>query len=415
MWKVISCSLSPNTEADDVLEAIRVLLRPWIWRRGHSLLKVKKWFSQRYGTKHVILTNSGRSALFLLLKAFGITKGDEVIVQAFTCVAVPNSVIWSGATPVYADIDDRYNLDPKDLEKKITPRTRAVIVQHTLGFSAQIASIVKICTEHNILLLEDCAHSLGVTIGGKHAGTFGDAAIFSFGRDKVLSSVFGGAAIIQEKHENVARNLEDLAGRLEYPARTWIFRQLIHPISFAVILPFYTIGAGKVLLVALQKLSLLSFPVYPEEKRGHKPDVFPERYPNGLASLLLRQLKKLDRYKRTREETARWYQTQLNGLSSYTFPDVVQGDVPLRFPLMHAHPERIQKFARRRGILLGNWYHNTIDPRGVVFAAVSYTPGSCPIAETAAGQVLNLPTLLSSSKAMKVIRVLKHGVASQPV
>ena len=120
-----------------------------------------------------------------------IGEGDEVLVQAFTCVAVPNSVLWAQATPVYADIDATLNIDPIDVEKKITNRTKAIIVQHTFGIPADMDALVALAKKHNILLIEDCAHSLGATYKGKKVGTFGDAAFFSFGRDKVVSSVFG--------------------------------------------------------------------------------------------------------------------------------------------------------------------------------------------------------------------------------
>lgn len=409
MRKVISCSLSPNTETDDVLEAIRVILRPWLWRRGSAIVRIKKWFSTHYGTKHVIFTNSGRSSLFLLLKAFEIGKGDEVIVQTFTCVAVPNSVLWCGATPVYADIDERYNLDPGDLVSRITSSTRAVIVQHTFGYAAQITKIADICRKHKLILIEDCAHSMGVTVNGQQTGTFGDGAIFSFGRDKVISSVFGGAAIVPEKHSNVAKRLEELTAHLEFPARMWVFTQLLHPIAFSVILPLYRLGVGKLILVLLQKLKLLSFPVYKEEKHGSRPPVFPARYPNGLALLLLVQLKKLDRYIRTREEIAKYYEAELSKPGRYTYVIKKPGDVPLRFPVLHEHATQIRLFARKRGILLGNWYHNCIDPNGVDFHAVKFTPENYTETLNVTGDILNLPTLLSPVNAHRVVDVLVRG------
>src|SRR3989344_9394741 len=105
MRRVISASLSPNTQLDDVYRALSVLLRPWVWQKGNAVDKVGYWFTEYFGTRSVATFNSGRSAFLALLRAFRIGKGDEVIIQAFTCVAVPNSVLWAGARPVYADID----------------------------------------------------------------------------------------------------------------------------------------------------------------------------------------------------------------------------------------------------------------------------------------------------------------------
>ena len=134
-----------------------------------------------------------------MIKSFDITYGDEVIVQAFTCLAVPEVVIWCGAKPVYLDIDESLNLDIRLLEKSISSKTRIIIVQHTFGIPAKIDMIKKIAQKHNIILIEDCAHSLGAKYNSQKIGTFGDAAFFSFGRDKVISSVFGGLAFINPR------------------------------------------------------------------------------------------------------------------------------------------------------------------------------------------------------------------------
>ena len=96
--KVISASLSPNTDSDDVWLALRMIVQPWIGKRGKAHEDVEKWFIKRYPSSTIVSVNSGRSALFALLQCFDIGEGDEVLLQAFTCVAVPNSVKWTGAT-----------------------------------------------------------------------------------------------------------------------------------------------------------------------------------------------------------------------------------------------------------------------------------------------------------------------------
>ena len=131
MNRPITCALSPNTEHDDILHAVRLTLRPWRWKKGSATRDVEAWFRRYYTGSTAVSFNSGRAALMALLLAFGIGAGDEVIVQAFTCIAVPNSVSWTGAVPIYADIDPTYNLDPLDVQKKITKKTRAIVVQHT--------------------------------------------------------------------------------------------------------------------------------------------------------------------------------------------------------------------------------------------------------------------------------------------
>lgn len=407
MNRIISASLSPNTESDDVWEALCVSCTPWKWKSGDGELFVRLWFSQTFHTDTVVTFNSGRTALYALLNAYDIGKGDEVIIQAFTCVAVPNSILWAGATPVYADIDGSYNIDPLDVEKKITPKTKAIIIQHTLGIPAQIEKIVSLAKKHHVWIIEDCAHALGSVYGGARLGSFGDAAFFSFGRDKSLSSVWGGVAILHSPTLAQKKKLYAFHDKAPMPGIGWIVQQLMHPLSFAVILPLYRVGIGKALLVGLQKLRLLSYPVYPEEKRGLQPSDFPGKYPNALALLLKRQIAKLDSFAKNRTDVALRYFRELPASHIGDFPAIITGAAYLRYPMHVKNPQALTKHAKAQGILLGNWFHNVIDPKGVDFDAIGYTKGSCPNAESTAAHVVNLPTRISDDDAARVIECLK--------
>lgn len=400
--RIISASLSPNTEQDDVWRAITVLFAPWRWKKGEGVARVRAWLRSYAQTETVVLFNSGRSALLALLHAFSIGAGDEVIIQAFTCVAVPNSIRWAGAIPIYADITPSYNLDPKDIEKKITSKTKAIIVQHTFGMPADMDAIKSISRKRRLLLIEDCAHGLGATYKGKKLGAIGDAAFFSFGRDKVVSSVWGGAAVIRGSYKDEARRLKTYHDSLAMPGYFWILQQLLHPVVFSVILPLYTLGLGKILLVILQKLGLLSYPVYPEEKLGGQPVDFPSRYPNALSLILERQLRKLDRFIAEREAVALYY---MHALHHPVPPNDIKPGF-LRYPILVAKPDRIMSEAKTAGILLGNWYRDVIAPHGVDMSVAGYTTGSCPAAEKAAMRIINLPTRISLSDARRVLEIV---------
>ncbi|MBI4136547.1 aminotransferase class I/II-fold pyridoxal phosphate-dependent enzyme [Candidatus Roizmanbacteria bacterium] len=385
----IASSLSPNTEPDDVWIAITTLFSPWMWKKGTSTELVEDWFRDRFKTDTVYSFNSGRTALYAILKSCAIGPGDEVIVQAFTCVAVPEVVMWVGAKPLYVDIDDSYNIDPSKLEKLITKKTKAVIVQHTFGIPADIKKIRKICEKHSLILIEDCAHALGATVDGKLVGSFGDAAFFSFGRDKVVSSVFGGIAILSSKFKVQNEKLQTFHEKLSYPSFFWIKQQLLHPVMLNLfILPWYDSGIGKAVLVLFQKLKLLSFPIEKCEYTGNMPGGFLKKYPNGLAILALNQLKKLDRFNKRRISIARQY---FRGLS-LKGQSLQKGAIYLRYPLQLPSRNIIVKIARKEGILLGNWYHNVIDPADCYPLSVGYTMRSCPNAEKLADGIINLPT-----------------------
>lgn len=401
--EIITVGLSPNTESDDIKQAVRIFFTPWNWKQGDSLASVRAWFCRTFSTKYVFLFSSGRSALTALLESFGIGVGDEVILQAFTCMIVPNAVRFAGAIPRYVDIDSTANVDPKDLEQKITEKTKAIIVQHTFGTPADMDSIMNIAHKHHILVIEDCAHALGAVYKGRKVGTIGDGAIVSFGRDKVISSVFGGAAIV--KDSQIAKKLQAIEQNAPYPSLCWIVQQLCHPIASSIILPLYTSGIGKLLLVLLQKIHILSFPVSKGELSGNKPTNYMMQYPNALAYLLVKQLQKLERYASVRQRVSVYYERELKKMHIPYLENRGQS-ARLRFGIITDHQEQILLIAKQKGILLGNWYHNVVDPARSDMSKAGYRYGSCPKAELLAKKIINLPTRITQKQADTVIRII---------
>jgi dTDP-4-amino-4,6-dideoxygalactose transaminase len=405
---MIAIGLSPNTERDDVLLALSVLITPWRWIKGSALRVLEDWFRRYFRMKFAIPFDSGRSCEYAILKAVGINSGDEVLIQPFTCVAVPNSILWSGAKPVYVDIDKTGNIDASNLEKKITRKSRAIIVHHTLGIAANVEKIREIAKKHNLVLIEDCAHALGATCKGRKLGTFGDVSFFSFGRDKVVSSVFGGMVITNNKR--YAQNIRNFQRGLPFPSFHWIFAQLFHPVAFVVILPLYnTFNIGKIILVLLQKVKVLSVPVEASEKEGKRPLSYPKRFPNAQALLALNQLRKLEKFNKHRREVAKQYKEALQNLP-VTLPRDSAEDIFLRYNLETKDALSIYAFFRKKNVILGRWYCHTIDPKGVILTKVGYQQGSCPRAELFAANCLNLPTYprMTMADAHTVIRMLKE-------
>jgi dTDP-4-amino-4,6-dideoxygalactose transaminase len=139
----------------------------------------------------------GRVALGALLRALNLKAGDEVLLQAFTCLAVPSPIVGLGLRPVYLDITRRsYNLDPDQMEGRITGRTRAIIVQHTFGIPAEMAAIIALAKKHKLAVIEDCCHVLGSRYQGEDLGCIGDAAFYSYEWGKPFVIGLGGAAVV---------------------------------------------------------------------------------------------------------------------------------------------------------------------------------------------------------------------------
>lgn len=403
-------SLSPNTQPDDIRRAWGALTQPRIWSDKEIVSSVERQVSAHLDQIPAVATSSGRSALYSLLKAANIGSGDEVIVQAFTCIAVPEPVFWVGARPVYADIDvNTYNATAQEIEKHISNKTKAVIVQHTFGIPANLEAIKQVTDKHNMLLIEDCAHAFGATYHGRPVGTVGDAAIVSFGRDKTISSVFGGAVVSRNK--DLLEKVRSYQETLPLPPKSWIIQQLLHPILLDAILPVYFVaGLGKVWLITLQKLGVLSKAVRPEEREGKKPAFVNYAYSPALAYVISNQLDKLSAYTDRRRQIATRYMTAL-AHTQFELPEVPENTEPnwLRFPVRHPDAKTIIQQAKKKNIVLGDWYDAPLVPKNSKITTFQYETGSARNAETAGNQIINLPTypLITDQQVEEVITFLQ--------
>ena len=178
---------------------------------GELVKKFEHEFSTVLGVKHCIGTGNGTDSLFLILKALGIGPGDEVITPAFSCIPSAECVTLTGATVVFADVDDQYyTLDPADVERKITSKTKAVIAVHLYGQAAPLTQLQSLCNQHKIYLIEDCAQAHLTKENNKLAGTVGVASAFSFYPTKNLGA-YGDAGCITTQDDQLAEKLRRLA------------------------------------------------------------------------------------------------------------------------------------------------------------------------------------------------------------
>jgi len=400
--KPITISLSPNTEKDDIFLAFKLLFQPWKWKKGRSLEELDKKFKNYLGLKHVFSFNSLRSALLISLKGLGFEKKDEILLQSFTCNAAANPIIWSGLKPVYVDCDEKtFNIDADDLKRKITKKSRAVVVQHTFGLPADLDRISEICRQNNLILIEDCAHSLGSVYKGRKIGTFGKISLFSFSRDKVISSVYGGMVVTND--DFLAKKIEEFRKKINHPSYFWTFQQLLHPVLMNwLILPTYRI-LGKYLLIFFQWFFILSKAVHWKEKKGKKPGYFPKKLPNALAKLAVNQFEKLDKFNVHRRRIANFYAENLN------LELLNSGHIYLRFTIKNQRAHQIIKNAWKNNLLIGDWYASPVAPRDTNLEKLYYKKGSCPTSEKLSEETFNLPTHIniSEKEAQEVLAFLK--------
>lgn len=186
---------------------LEVIESGWLYRYADpsaksfqaKVLQFEEEFSRRVGVPHAVAVSSGTAALFVALAALGVGPGDEVIVPGYTFIASIGSIVYSRAVPVLAEIDESLTLDPADVEQKITPRTKAIMLVHMLGSAGRLREIHELARRHDLLLIEDCAQAFGATYQGRSVGAYGDAGTFSFNFYKTITSGDGGIVVTPDE------------------------------------------------------------------------------------------------------------------------------------------------------------------------------------------------------------------------
>lgn len=183
----------------DVLES-RSPFRWWGFGSGRppKVLAFEREYAEHIGVKHALGVTSGTTALMTAMAALEVGPGDEVILPAWTWYACYDAIILAGALPVFAEIDESFNIDPTDTEHRITPRTKVLMPVHLQGCPADMDPVLEIARKHKIRVLEDCAQSVGGRYKGKYVGSLGDVGIYSFQFNKTITSGEGGAVVTSD-------------------------------------------------------------------------------------------------------------------------------------------------------------------------------------------------------------------------
>jgi len=397
---MIFTSLSPNTERDDISLAAKLRFFPSARKiASGARSRLESTFASYLG-QPVYAFESGRTSLYAILASLDLPQGAEILLQAYTCVAVPEPVLWVGARPVYIDIGEDLTMDPADLEKKITPQSKVLIIQHTFGMPAKLDELIAIARRHNLFIIEDCAHALGAEYKNKKVGTFGDASFFSFGRDKVISSVFGGVASL--KNPLLAEKIKKLQDSYSESPLSWVKKQLNHPIIFAIAKPMYDFAdLGKYLIEICKRLGIFSKAVQKTELSGGKPTFAFHKMPDILAHLALQQFAKLERFNDHRAKLAAIYDEVLfstwAGIASRGV-EKERKSIHLRYTLFVPLPKQLMQYMKERDVLLGDWYTTGIAPNNVAYEKIGYDPKSCLRSEALALRTVNLPTNIQTSE-----------------
>lgn len=384
-------------------------------KKSSSIETYEQEFSSLIGTGFGFAFWKGRVALYAILKSLGISAGDEVILPGFTCVVVPNAVRFTGAKPVFADISpNTYNLNPSSVEKSITPRTRALIIQHTFGIPADLDSLLAISRAHDLAVIEDCAHALGSTYKGLPLGCFGDAAFFSSQWSKPYTTGLGGLAVTSD--ERLAKRLRIVSKQFIYPPRNQVIRLRA---QYGLYRSFFSprlYWQAVEILKRMSRWNLFVGSSQESELEASEPVDKEWRMSAFQARLGVGQMRGLKENVAHRHAIKEFYETYLGG-RGWDLPRTPQhsGCTFLRYPIRVANkPELLQKAAYSR-VELGSWFESTLHPIQNSLERFDYREGQCPVGERAANEVINLPVHrgVSIPEAERIVNfVCKHAVKS---
>lgn len=378
-------------DEDDVALAESWLNKRGQWYAPELAQQYEAEFASWNGSAYAAAFMGGRVALSAIIYALDLQPGDEVIIPGYTCVVVPNAFSFAGVQVLYSDIElDTFGLDASALPSKISPRTKAIMIQHLYGLVCRdYEEIITIAKQHGLFIIEDCAHSLGAAYKGRKVGNFGDAAFYSTERSKVMTTIQGGIAVTND--DTIAARINEYASRASLPDQEWIQTQL-HNVSLTYVQAKDPHRWWRSDWNSLRYNNQFLISTTQEEMRGTQPSHYGRKMPAPIAALGLNQLRKLETYNERRRHTAkRW--DQWCEENDYNKPLIMRESEPvyLRYPvLVEQEKKRDRSWARRElGVELGVWFVSNAHP-------ASREVAGCPNSDTAVRRCINFPTIIET-------------------
>jgi len=344
-----------------------------------------------------------RSAIYHTLKNIGLNKKSEVIVSWYTCVSVSNAVIQSWAKIIYSDIEKKSLwFDIVELENNINSNTKAIIVQHTFWKPSNIKKIAKLAKEKNIVLIEDCAHSLWSSVEDKKLGTFWDFSIFSTWRDKVISSVTGWFLVINNPIYNKIKS--KIEKKLILPSRSTTLQNLNYNLAWKEAYSLYDcLKIGKIVIFLSRKLKLITEILTLSEKNCWFKN-FNYKLPNSLSLLAWNQIKRLNKVIKHNQLMADYYNENIKNIKITKLfkSKKTETNNYFRYPILLKNEEdknKLYLYMKKHNILLWNtWSWINIVPLWSNIKKAKYIKWTCPIAEDLSKRILTLPNHYRISK-----------------
>ncbi len=356
-----------------------------------------------------------RSAIYYTLKIIWVDKTDEVIVSAYTCVSVVNAVIQSWAKIVYSDINkNNLWLEIDDIKSNITKKTKVIIVQHTFWKPSNIIDILIIAKRKNILVIEDCAHSLWSKIDWIKTGSFGDFAIFSTWRDKVISWVTWWILLVN--NNKYFWELDKVRKSLTMPSIWLTLKNLFYNISAYFAFKTYDFyNLWKIIIFLSRKFGLITEILTQSEKKCSFKK-FNYALPNSLAFLAWKELKKIKYYSTKRNTISEYYDEMINNnyIKIIFRKSINEKNNYYRYPILLKSEEIKNEFydyMKQNWVLVWNtWNWINIVPLWTNIINTRYISWSCIYTEDICKTILTLPNHMSVkfNDAKKIVQLINN-------
>ncbi|MBL7197403.1 MAG: aminotransferase class I/II-fold pyridoxal phosphate-dependent enzyme [Candidatus Omnitrophica bacterium] len=387
----------PRQDAFHFRGEFKLILRTILfgdWKYGKALSELEQRFAEYIGCKYAILVPSVTFGMQQILRSLT-DKGSEVICPAFNHYSTPLAILSAGAKPVFADVNYKtFNIDVKEIENKLTDKTKAIIVLHFGGYAADLNPILKIAKQHNLFIISDCAHACGAEYNGKKLGAMEEAACFSFGTGKNLDGFGGG--IVTTNNDFLARNIRKSVDSLcRWPSlkeliikimRAYIQWLLMKPIFFH----FFTLPLIWISSAIHRESDILYETANPGSKKissnlSAKDKI---RFSNLQAKIVLKHLELLDIRNEKIINNAHFLGKQLSGIDNVGLPVELSEtkSVFLLYPIKVRDKWNLSFKLLKQGI----------DTRRKYFDAFINT--RCPVAEKLAQETLYLPVYAELEK-----------------
>lgn len=386
-----------------------------------ALAQYETDFASLIGNGEAVSFAAGRMAFFAFMSSQGIGPGDEVLLPGFTCAVMPNAVLRTGATPIYADISAAtLGSDPDAIAEAITPRTRMVVAQHSFGYPCDISAIREVTSAHGVLLLEDCATTLGSTIGGRKVGTVGDAALFSTDHTKPLVTHVGGLLIAQNPVvTGEVRAIQRAAGTIPMDKQRAMWARMRTEALLAsprgqLRLFLRDLAQGAMGSSGMEEAFLTKdF----SSQSDHEAYPYPARLPSFLARVGVAQAKAWPaRAQRRREALVLLLNALVGTVAEGHLPEVLQRDdvdvVPLRLAWSQPNGEQIRRRLRTSVTTEATWFRLPVSVGTDPLETYGYRAGSCPVSERLGPGMVNIPVPDSVEQAQQLADFVAHRLAS---